>query len=178
VYNVNYQSLESYQKLSTASTLAMSAAAQAASQAASNQRLPSNHPESLGDPGAALLPPPARASFNFLELKKLPQSQQYLYLVVHHAFTSLASVYGFQHDNVANQYEHFLFLLSNFQNKVANVNVESAGGVAAGETFQGASVRTPSPAMGSSTASSGSSTGSGGPNLDAISQTIANGSAT
>jgi len=116
----NYASYDSFLKLSTANA-AQAQQASAAQAAASSQArgVPSAHPE-LGSAHAddkATSAPAQRASYNFIELKRLPASQHYLYLVVHHAFTSQAAAFGFQQDNVNNQYEHLLFLLINFQNK-------------------------------------------------------------
>jgi hypothetical protein len=113
----NYASYETYQKIQTAQQQAQQAQQAALHQ--QQQTQPSAAPE-LGSAHAddkVSLPPAPRATFNFIELKRLPPQYQYLYLVIQNSFHGLVRTYGFQVDNMQNQYEHLIFLLSNYQNK-------------------------------------------------------------
>ena len=167
----NYASYDSFLKIQTKQqAAAQQQAQQAAASAALHTRIqPAAASQELGsahEDDKQALPPAQRAAFNFIELKKLPPSQHYLYLVVHHAFTNLAAAFGFQADNVNNQYEHLLFLLSNYQSAERSPLSANSGATATAGTeggYQSGAVPAAAPAAAPVPVSSG-------PNTDAISQ--------
>ena len=116
----NYASYENYHKIQAAQQQqsAFTSSLHGAGQQPPAQTQPTAAPE-LGSAHAddKASAPVARAAFNFMETKRLPPQYQYLYVVIMNSFQGLVRAYGFQADNMQNQYEHLIFLLTNYQNK-------------------------------------------------------------
>jgi len=124
----SYASYDNFRAHSQAAQAAQ-AQSQAQAQAAAQHPVPIAAPE-LGSAHAddkVVLPPVAKAAFNFFDLHRLPPHQHYLYLVIHNAFLGLQRMFGFQTDNMKNQYEHLIFLLCNQQSRGQNAAGSSSG---------------------------------------------------